>query len=101
MKRRRPSFKTALTYSKAGKESEGPRLLQSEWVPWLCAFTGARVTKITAPGRKALRRSTASCRKDHGHEDGEYRDVPLHPQLVEIGFLKFVEAASPWTALLQ
>jgi integrase len=30
-----------------------------------------------------------------GTKNGTYRDVPLHPQLEDIGLLRFVEAASP------
>lgn len=65
------------------------------WGPWLCAFTGARVTEIMQ-----LRRSDVQ-------SDGEihfiritpdagsvksriYRDVPIHPQLIAEGFLDFV-----------
>ncbi|KUF12838.1 hypothetical protein AVJ23_01400 [Pseudoponticoccus marisrubri] len=68
------------------------------WVPLLCAHTGARVTEITQ-----LRK------QDVQHEDGvsfirispdagtvktdQYRDVPLHKQLVDMGFLDFVAAS--------
>lgn len=68
------------------------------WGPWLCAFTGARVTEIlqlrksdvrTADGIHYLRLSP-----DAGSVKGKrYRDVPLHRQLIEIGFLSFVENA--------
>ena len=65
------------------------------WVPWLCAFTGARVGEIGQ-----LRR------QDVSHEGewwviritpeagtvktDEAREVVVHPQLVELGFLDFV-----------
>ena len=68
------------------------------WAPWLFAYSGARVAEITQ-----LRK------EDVGQRDGitfvritpeagsvktwEYRDVPLHPHLIELGFLEFVAAA--------
>ncbi|KQO68743.1 hypothetical protein ASF22_19500 [Methylobacterium sp. Leaf87] len=65
------------------------------WVPWLCAYTGARVGEITQLRRKDVR-----------HEDGvpfihitpdagtvktnRFRNVPIHPHLIEMGFLDYV-----------
>lgn len=74
-------------------------VLARRWVPWLCAYTGARVGEI------------AQLRKEDVRQDGDihyiritpeagtvktkqYRDVPLHPHLVGQGFLLFV-AKSP------
>ena len=63
------------------------------WAPWLCAYTGARVAEITR-----LEES------DIIQEDGFYgisikqsktglaRKIPLHPHVIEQGFLDFVEA---------
>lgn len=68
------------------------------WGPWLCAFTGARVTEIMQ-----LRRSDVLTEggihflritPDAGSVKSRvYRDVPLHPQLIEEGFLDFVKHA--------
>ncbi len=68
-----------------------------KWVPWLCAYTGARAGEITQ-----LRK------EDVINEDGidairitpeagsvktrQYRIVPLHPHLIELGFLDFIKS---------
>lgn len=67
------------------------------WVPWLCAYTGARPGEITQ-----LRKSDVTKRGDvhvaklspsagsiKGHTA---RSVPLHEHLVEQGFLDFVKS---------
>ena len=68
------------------------------WVPWLCAFTGARVAEIGQ-----LRKADIRIAGDINYiritpeagsvKSGQYRDVPLHPQLVDLGFLDFVRTA--------
>jgi integrase len=74
------------------------------WIPWLLAFTGARVGEIAQMRRQDLRKVEID-----GHPDGVWvlritpeagtvktkqaREVPLHPQLVELGFIDFVERA--------
>jgi hypothetical protein len=70
------------------------------WVPWLCAYTGARVNEITqacgrhvkaveTPGGEPVWMLTIT--PEAGNQKGyEARDVPLHPHLIEQGFLEFV-----------
>ncbi|GJE55812.1 DUF6538 domain-containing protein [Methylobacterium thuringiense] len=74
------------------------------WVPWVLAFTGARVGEIAQMRRQDLRREAVA-----GHSDPVWilkitpeagtvktkqaREVPLHPQLVELGFPAFVESS--------
>ncbi|ETD81023.1 site-specific integrase [Rhodobacter capsulatus] len=69
------------------------------WVPLLCAFTGARVTEITQlrkqdvfkeAGRWMLRITPEA----GSVKTGEYRDAPLHRQVIELGFLEFVKGAN-------
>ena len=65
------------------------------WVPWLCAFTGARVGEIAQLRRQDLRREgdnwVISITPDAGTvKTNEARDVVLHPQLIELGFAEFV-----------
>lgn len=72
------------------------------WIPWLCAYTGSRVGEIaqlrkedvtTVEGIPCL-----AITPDAGSvKDGEYRAVPLHPHLIDQGFLEFVaiQAAGP------
>jgi len=60
------------------------------WLPWICAFTGARITEaaqlrtndlIDEDGLLCLRITP-----DAGSvKSGNYRVVPIHPQLVEMG----------------
>ncbi|GLS42689.1 DUF6538 domain-containing protein [Methylobacterium brachythecii] len=69
------------------------------WVPWLCAYTGSRVNEITQlraedvvfdDGVWALRIT-----RDAGRvKDRKPRLIPLHPHVVEQGFLEFVEACA-------
>lgn len=69
------------------------------WVPWLCAYTGARVGEIAQ-----LRRCDVT--KISGHwtfritpsagtvKSGEARLVPIHSHLIEQGFTEMVESAA-------
>jgi len=77
------------------------------WVPWLCAYTGARVGELTQ-----CRAGDIECRPSDpkgslegaGYpvlritpeagtvKTGKARTVPIHPHLVEMGLLDYVEA---------
>lgn len=69
------------------------------WVPWLCAYTGARVGEIVGLLREEvleiegewaiLFKGKADTVKKAGA-----RTIPLHPHLVEQGFVEFVLARS-------
>jgi integrase len=66
------------------------------WGPWLCAFTGARVTEIMQLRRSDVQEESGihflRITPDAGSvKTRAYRDVPLHPQLIELGFLEFVD----------
>lgn len=68
------------------------------WIPWLCCYSGARVTEIAQ-----LRGSDVQ--QEEGHwfmllspeagsiKSDEFRRVPLHPHIIEQGFIEFVRAA--------
>nr|WP_303829852.1 DUF6538 domain-containing protein [Asticcacaulis taihuensis] len=66
-------------------------LLARRWVPWLCAYTGARVNELTQ-----LREMDIKCRDgiwlihitpEAGRiKNNKAREVPLHPHLLEQGF---------------
>lgn len=68
------------------------------WAPWLCAYTGARISEMTQ-----LRAEDVTVKDDIRYlritsdagsvKTGQYRDVPLHPHLIELGFLDFVKAS--------
>ncbi|MDN4988991.1 tyrosine-type recombinase/integrase [Bradyrhizobium sp. WYCCWR 13022] len=68
------------------------------WVPWICAYTGARAGEITQlrPGDIQQRdgvyfaRLTPSAGKI---KTRKARTVPLHEHLIELGFVEFVASA--------
>jgi integrase len=68
------------------------------WGPWLCAFTGARVSEIMQLRKVDVLKDGPidylRITPDAGTVKArEFRDVPLHPQLIERGFLEFVARA--------
>lgn len=70
------------------------------WAPIICAFTGARISEITQLRKEDVRqegdRWIIRITPDAGTvKAGDYRDVPLHRQIVELGFIDFVKAAKP------
>ncbi|MCF7699875.1 hypothetical protein [Loktanella sp. M215] len=74
------------------------RQLQKKWVPLLLAYSGARVVELTQLRKLdiSLEGEIYSMRitPDAGTvKSGGYRDVPIHPALVEAGFIAFVSAA--------
>ena len=70
------------------------------WIPWLCAYTGARVNEMSQLRKQDLLpgivgqekvweiRITPSAGTVKGNKA---RDVPVHPHLVEMGFVAFVQ----------
>ncbi|WP_241525932.1 DUF6538 domain-containing protein [Pseudophaeobacter leonis] len=81
------------------RESEQMANLK-RWVPIICAFTGARVSEITQLRKEDIRKVdghwVARITPDAGTvKSGGYRDVPLHPQIIEEGFAQFVANAKP------
>ena len=80
---------------------EGAQLTAAKrWAPILCAHSGARITEVCQLRKEDVRERDGIAylrlTPDAGSiKTGQFRDVPLHPQLVELGFLAFVEAAAP------
>ncbi|WP_186766689.1 tyrosine-type recombinase/integrase [Puniceibacterium confluentis] len=69
------------------------------WIPLLCAFTGARVTEMSQLRKEDVFQeggiNVIKITPDAGTvKTDEYRDVPLHRQIVELGFLDFVAQAA-------
>lgn len=71
------------------------------WVPWLCAFTGARVSEILWLRRSDVQETQGvhyiSIRPDTEAGRGikttsSIRNVPLHPAIVAEGFLEYWKA---------
>jgi len=74
--------------------------LACRWVPWICAYTGARVGEITQlrtedftveDGIPVLKISPEAGTV----KTGDYRLVPVHPHLEEMGLLDFVRSSMP------
>lgn len=69
------------------------------WVPWLCAYTGARVNEMTQLRSEDVKdidgvwciRITPDA---GGTKDNKARNVPLHSHLIEQGFLEFARGMS-------
>jgi integrase len=86
---------------KASAAISKPRLTKGEavrrWVPWLCAYTGARAGEITQlRGVDVVEQKGVSAIRitpDAGStKAGKPRAVPLHEHLIEQGFLDYVKA---------
>ncbi|WP_374393795.1 site-specific integrase [Tabrizicola sp.] len=68
------------------------------WIPILCAFTGARVVEVAQlrkeDARKEGQRWVIRISPEAGSvKTGVYRDVPLHPQIISLGFIDFVKSS--------
>ncbi|MGB3336947.1 MAG: DUF6538 domain-containing protein [Devosia sp.] len=71
------------------------------WIPWICAYTGARVNEITQARAEDIVQIKARNNRliwmiritpEAGTtKTKKAREVPLHPHLIEMGFLKYVE----------
>jgi integrase len=89
-------LKHAQNYKAGG---EAPKLAAAKrWVPWLCAFTGARVGEMLQLRKQDVRREGKHWIVHVTPEAGpvktnEARDVVLHGQIVGSGFLDFVKAS--------
>ncbi|WP_459593578.1 tyrosine-type recombinase/integrase [Bradyrhizobium diazoefficiens] len=76
---------------------EAPKLAAAKrWVPWLCAFTGARVGEMIQIRKEDLRPEDKLWVLHVTPEAGpvktdEARDVVLHRQIIQEGFLAFAE----------
>jgi integrase len=79
--------------------NERPQMTAAKrWVPILCAFTGARVTEMTQLRKEDIRHEGETIiiriTPDAGTvKAGGYRDVPVHLQVIKLGFMDFVKAA--------
>ncbi|MFI0844361.1 site-specific integrase [Mesorhizobium sp. IMUNJ 23232] len=68
------------------------------WVPWLCAYTGARLGEMVQLRKQDVRREgdcwIVTITPEAGTvKDKEAREVVLHGHLVDLGFPDFVKAA--------
>lgn len=74
------------------------RALARRWVPWICAYTGARVNEITQLRGMDVALIdgiwTIRITPDAGRIKNVARTVALHPHLVEQGFPEIAKATS-------
>lgn len=73
-------------------------ILAKRWIPLLCALTGARISEMTQLRKEDLFRVgdrwIIRITPQAGTvKSGGYRDVPLHQQLVDLGFATLVSSA--------
>jgi len=73
--------------------------LAKRWVPWVLAYTGARIGEIGQLRKCDLLQVDGHWEIEITPEAGTvkasaFRQVPLHPHLVELGFVDMVNAAS-------
>ncbi|MGU3405761.1 DUF6538 domain-containing protein [Methylobacterium brachiatum] len=90
------------TILRAALGPHGPRLSREKaaarrWIPWLCAYCGARVNEMTQLRGQDVRLEKGiwilRITPDAGRvKTGRWRDVPLHPNLVAQRFPDFVRA---------
>lgn len=87
---------TATLVPASPRTSEGHRLAR-RWIPWMCAYSGARVNEISQLRAGDIREVDGIWAMNITPEAGpvkakEARMVPLHPHLIEQGFLEIVTA---------
>jgi integrase len=65
------------------------------WVPWICAYTGARVNEITPlTGRDFLQRDGIPMLRIRAetNKTRKFREVPINSHLVDQGLLRFAKS---------
>lgn len=87
--------------------SERPETFAAKrWVPWLLAYTGARVGEMAQLRNDDVSREgkhwTVTISPEAGTvKSNEARRIVLHPHLIELGFIAFVEKAPPGHLFLR
>ncbi|MGU3399498.1 DUF6538 domain-containing protein [Brucellaceae bacterium D45D] len=80
---------------------EAPHLYNARrWVPWLCAYSGARVGEMAQVRKQDVRQEDGTwviriTPEANTVKDAEYRDVPIHKHIIEMGFVEFVQSSKP------
>jgi integrase len=90
-------IKTILRASAALGNPTEPRRAAKRWVPWLCAYTGARVGELTQLRVQDIEMRACGpvlcITPDAGTvKTGKARWVPIHRHLVEMGLLDYATA---------
>lgn len=78
---------------------EHPKTVAAKrWVPWLCAYTGARVGELVQLRKEDVRQadgvSIVTITPEAGTvKDKKVREIVVHDHLIERGFIRFVEGS--------
>lgn len=88
----------------SGKNEHAKTAAAKRWVPFLCAYTGARVGEMVQLRRQDVRREgkhwIATITPEAGTvKNKRRREVVLHPHLIELGFAKFCERSDGYLFL--
>lgn len=88
------------TLAPAGAGLAAHNAAARRWVPWLCAYSGARVGEMTQLRGQDVRQVAGVWVMRITPEAGtqktqDARDVPLHEHLIDQGFLDFARKAGP------
>ena len=94
-KNERKAILTAALVPAVGKLS-AERVFARRWVPWLCAYTGARVNEMTQVWKEHVRQidgiwTIYITPEAGGTKTNEARTVPIHEHLIEQGFLDAIK----------
>ncbi len=92
-------WRTILKASLAITDTSKPSEAAKRWVPWICAYTGARPAEITQLRKQDVFEQDGVFGLRLTPEAGSIktnvaRSVPLHEHLLAQGFLKFVQEHS-------
>jgi integrase len=85
------------TFDVPAPNLSAPHARARRWVPWLCAYSGARVNELTQLRAQDVEQVdgvwTINITPEAGTvKNKEARRIPLHPHIIEQGFLKMVES---------
>lgn len=84
-----------------GSKRENPKTTAAKrWVPWLCAYSGARVVEMIQLRKEDVKREQGGWVIRINPEAGEtktndYRDIPVHDHLIAVGFIEFLQQSKP------
>jgi integrase len=93
-------LRAALQYTRASPREKAKTAAAKRWVPWLMAYTGARVGEVAQLRKEDVRPHERGfwylvLSPEAGTiKTGVENFVPLHSHLVELGFIEFVKGAA-------
>jgi integrase len=82
-----------------GTPRENPKTTAAKrWVPWLCAYSGARVAEMIQLRKEDVRKENEAwvirlTPEAGGIKTNHFRDVPVHEHLISLGFIEFLNVA--------